>query len=80
MPQQQEQSGVNYRAATKVAAKNIVLFSCTGRQALLSDMRFIILLLIMKEEQAFLYKYIIFRKLDLKFFKNIFEKYRFIFL
>ena len=39
-------------------------------QALSSDMRITILLLIMREKQEFLCKYLIFRKFDLKFLKN----------
>ena len=53
---------------------NIISFSCRGCQALSSDMRITILLLIMREEQAFLCKYVTFRKFALKFLKNNFLK------
>ena len=54
--------------------ENTATFSCRGCQAHLSDMRTIILLLIMREEQTFLCKYVTFRKFILKFLKNIFSK------
>ena len=53
---------------------NIALFSCRECQTLSYDMRIIILLLIMKEKQAFLCKYVIFRKFGLKFLENNFSK------
>ena len=53
---------------------NIALFSSRECQTFSSYMRIIILLLIMKEEQAFLCKYVIFRKFSLKFLKIIFLK------
>ena len=43
-------------------------------------MQIIILLLIIKEDQAFLCKYVIFRKFGLKFLKNIFLKISLLFL
>ena len=49
---------------------NIALFSCRECQTLSYDMRIIILLLIMKEKQAFLCKYLIFQKFYLNFLKN----------
>ena len=52
--------------------ENIVTFSCRGCQTLASDMRVIILLFIMKEEQAF-YASVNFLKIRSK----IFEKYFF---
>ena len=52
--------------------ENIASFSCRGCQTLSSDRRIIILLLIMKEQQAFLCKYKIFQKFSLKFLKIIF--------
>ena len=54
--------------------ENIASFSCRGCQALSSDMRITILLLIMWEEQAFLCKYVIFRKFALKFMEDNFLK------
>ena len=50
--------------------ENIASFSCRGCQALSSDMRITILLLIMREKQEFLCKYLIFRKFELKILKN----------
>ena len=50
--------------------ENITSFSCRRCQALSSDMRITILLIIMREKQKFLCKYLIFRKLDLKFLRN----------
>ena len=67
-----------YKFRSKIFEKyffeNIATFSCRGSQTLSSDMRIIILRLIMKEEHAFLCKYLIFRKFALKFLKNIFLK------
>ena len=46
--------------------ENIISFSCRGCQALSSDMRIVILLLIMKEEQAFLMQIRNFSKIQSK--------------
>ena len=52
--------------------ENIASFSCKECQALLSGMRITILLLIIKEEQEFLCKYLIFRKFDVKIVEKLF--------
>ena len=50
--------------------ENIASFSCRGCQTLSSDMRIIILLLIMKKEQAFFVQMQIFSKIRSKIFEK----------
>ena len=53
---------------------NNTSFSGRDRRALSYDMRIIVLLLIMREAQAFLCKDVLFAKFALKFWKNTFLK------
>ena len=62
-------SKIRSKILEKEFFENITSFSCRERQNLSSDMRIIMLLLIMKKKQAFLCKYVIFRKFGLKFLK-----------
>ena len=63
-------SKIRSKILEKYFFENITSFSCRWCQALSSDMQITILLLIMREKQEFLCKYLIFRKFDLTFLKN----------
>ena len=78
--QVQNFSKIRFKIFEKYFFKNSASISCRGCQILSSNMRIIILLLIMKKELGILCKYKIFRKFSLKFLKIIFLKISFIFL